>query len=409
MKIYKQNILVFYGGRSCEHDISVITAVQVMGNMDLDKYNIFPVYIDKRGVPRTTKNFLDVGVYKSAKFDKKEWKRVALLPHSRSLYELKGQKRLSKLCDADAALICNHGMNGEDGTLQGLLELCNIPYGGSGVAGSAIGMDKIIMKRFFNSLGLKVLPFTYTDRLSYQKNKEAELCKIEQNLAFPMIVKPSNLGSSIGINKCANRRELSEALEVALKFDSRAVIEHAVKNIKEVNCSAIRDDGKILLSECEEPVVWRDFLSFDDKYLQSDKGGMSGLKRKMPAEITLEQKADIENTTETVYRELLCNGVIRVDYIIDGDDQSVYINEINTIPGSFAFYLWQKTFSFSRLIDVVLNGAIAAHAQKNLNSFAFDSAVLSNFGTGDKGGAAKAPAVAITAPYGRNDGDLKSQ
>jgi D-alanine-D-alanine ligase len=380
----KQNILVFYGGRSCEHDISVITAVQVMGNMDLDKYNIFPVYTDRQGVPRITKDFLNVAVYKGVKFDKKEWTQVTLLPHARSLYALRGQKRLHKLCDADAALICNHGMNGEDGTLQGLLELCNIPYGGSGVAGSAIGMDKIIMKRFFNSLGLKVLPFTYTDRLSYQKNKEEELCKIERELSFPMIVKPSNLGSSIGINKCADRRALSEALEVALKFDGRAVIERAVENIKEVNCSAISDDGKILLSECEEPVLWRDFLSFDDKYLQSGKGGPVGLKRKMPAEITDLQKAAIENATEAVYRELLCNGVIRADYIIDKDDQGVYINEINTVPGSFAFYLWEKTFSFSRLIDVVLNGAIAAHEQKNLNSFAFDSAVLSNFG-GAKG------------------------
>lgn len=384
----KKTILVFYGGKSCEHDISVITALQVMTNCDKEKYEVVPVYIGRDGIFRTSGKAFEIDAYKQTAEAKKSWHEVTLLPRGNKLYALKGGKRLGKPVTADAALVCCHGMNGEDGTLQGLLELCDIPYSSASVAGSAVGMDKIFMKRIFASLGFSALPFVPAERSEFLTDKGSLLNKIESAISYPLIVKPSNLGSSIGISKCADREGLCFALSVALQFDSRAVVEKAVENLREVNISALSVSGKVLTSECEEPVLWQNFLSFEDKYLVGDKsaakGGMANLYRKMPAEITAEQKSEIEETAKKLYGELQCTGAARVDYIIDKDDDKVYINEINTVPGSFAFYLWEKSFSLRELIDKILENALAANKAKNMSTYAYESPVLEHYKSSGK-------------------------
>ncbi len=383
------NVAVFFGGKTVEHDVSIVTAQQLIQNMDKTKYKPVPVYITRDGDWFSGEELTKIEAFK--KFDKnaKGVKRVYLPANTRAkqLYLFKPEKQgvfkkeNNVYAPIDCAIIAMHGLNGEDGTLQGLLELADIPYTSSGVLGSASGMDKILMKAVFLGAGFPSLPYTYFDRDAFNKDEESILDKCEKVLKYPMFVKPSNLGSSIGITKAHNRDELKDAILVAKEYDRRILVEQGIDSPKEINCSALGFGDDVSASVCEMPYNSDEFLTFSDKYLNGNKNqaGMEALSRRIPAPISDELTKKIQDMTVQAFKLMDCKGVVRIDYMLDKED-NLYINEINTIPGSFAFYLWEpKGKSYSALIDELIDIAFRANKDRKQNNFAFDSEIISGF------------------------------
>lgn len=384
----KKNIAVFFGGRSVEHDVSIITGLQLIDNADKEKYNLFPVYLARDGEWFCGEKLRDVQFYKNFNPDDKGISRVFLnpAPGKRELLS-QGKFGVKTIHTIDIALLGMHGAHGEDGTLQGLFELADIPYTSPGVVGSAVGMDKIVMKNAFRGAGLPVLDGVFFERSAFSKNPDGVAEQVEQKCAYPVFVKPANLGSSIGISKAKDRESLKIALTVAFSYDRRVLVEKAVENIMEINSAVVGYADDVTVSLLEQPVTWKDFLTFDEKYLRTDGAskGMKSLARKIPAPIDEETTTEIVEMSKIVFQSLDMKGVVRIDYIVDQDTGLVYVNEANTIPGSLAFYLFEPAgVPFRELIDKMISCAERQMEDKKNNSFAYDSAILQKAGTGAK-------------------------
>ena len=363
--VMKKNVVVIFGGKSTEHDISILTSFQVRENIDKTKYNVIPVYIDKSGKWWIGEKLNKLETFKQ--FKANNLSECAILPDSQYLY-IKKFNHYKKHVKINFAFLCNHGKNGEDGTLQGLLELSNITYSSSSVLASSNGIDKISQKRIFESLSLPVVPYLPLSKVEYEAmNNQLKI----DSMAFPLIVKPNSLGSSIGVSICKNQKQLKQALDLAFCFDDTVIIEMFIKKLKEVNISVLGNSQQVLLSQTEQPLTKDKFLTFNEKYCKGKKnkkitnkikpynklsdGGLNNMGRIMPAKITQEQDEMIKTYSTIVFKQLKCKGVIRIDYIIDQNDETLYINEVNTIPGSFANYLWKdKGYDFTALLDEII-------------------------------------------------------
>lgn len=372
----KKNLGVVFGGQSVEHDVSIITGLQIIENCDKKKYNIVPFYIDKDGGWFSGSKLTDVNIYNEWSKNKK--KITQFYP------SLNKKDKKNLLNSVDALILATHGTNCEDGKLQGFLELLDVPYSSSGVVGSAVGMDKIVMRKIFAGMGLPVLPYLWFTRDEWKSDQKELINKVHYTLDYPIFVKPANLGSSIGISMAKNEKELIYAVEIAIRYDSRILVEKGVENAVEVNCSAIMHNEKVECSELEEPMHWEQFLSFEDKYIRNNsksKSGMSSMARKIPADISVELKDEISGYSIRIYKALDCKGVVRIDYILDEKKTKVFVNEINTIPGSFSFYLWEpKGIKFEKLIDIIFEEAIKNNKSKKENIVKYDSAILKKHG-----------------------------
>ncbi len=405
-----KNILVLYGSRACEHDVSIITACQAMDNLDNSKYNIVPVYIDRAGRWFTGEALRRVDFY--THFNEFEVTACRITADSdgqpilvRNKPGFFGKEKI--ICDIDVALLAFHGMYGEDGTVQGLMELYNIPYTSAGTLGSSTGMDKIAMKLIYMGSGLPVLPMFWFERGEWEKDRISILDKVEQKIGYPAFVKPANLGSSIGISKAKDRESLEKAIEVAASFDRRILVEVGVEKPKEINCAAVGFGSDVTVSLCEMPVSWEEFLTFDQKYMRGGKsakggklggakgmgakssggtkGGMQSLSRQVPAPISDEMTKRIQDMTAEIFRIMDLKGVVRIDYMIDENSGRVYVNEVNTIPGSLAFYLFEPMgISFAKLLDKMVDAAFEAFRQKQASSFSYQSAILNKVAGGGK-------------------------
>ena len=384
---------VIFGGVTCEHDVSVVSGLQLIENVNKEKYEVIPIYIHSNGEWYTGKELLDSKIYKEFEKHEPNLKKAIIPPNKKGLLIFeKGFFAKDKFIELDVIIPAMHGMNGEDGTLQGLLELANIPYTSSGVLGSSVGMDKILMKKVFEAHELPVLPYTYLIRDEWNEDQSKVIEKIEAKLKYPMFVKPSNLGSSIGISKAKDRKGLIDAIEIAINYDSRVIVENGVENLIEINCSALGFGDDVKTSVCEQPVNWEEFLTFEDKYMRGAKnskngasklggkqGGMESMDRRIPANIPEEQTKEIQEYTKKAFKSLNSKGVVRIDYIIDKDDNKVYINEINTIPGSFSFYLWKHNgIEYPELIDKLVEIAEKANKEKNKNNYTYKSDIIGN-------------------------------
>ena len=381
----KKNLAVTFGGRTVEHDISIITASQLMSNADKNKYNIIPIYIDRDGKWYTGEKLFDVAVFKRFDPNTKGVKRVFLsCAADATLYEY--GKKQKPICQIDVAIPAMHGLHGEDGTIQGLFELSDIPYSSAGVTGSAVCMDKIIMKSAFIGFGFPVLDSVFCERDDFYSDSDAVCEKVETKLGYPVFVKPANLGSSIGVNRADSRDALIYAMEVAAKYDRRILVEKAVTDIKEVNCSVMGTAANAKTSVIEQPVTASRFLGFEEKYLSDGKSkGMKSLGRKIPADISDEMAARVHQLSLDIFKSLDLKGLVRIDYIIDQSTDTLYVNEVNTIPGSFAFYLWEPAnVSFSALVDNLVAIAEYQMREKKKSEFAFDSNVLQKVASGLK-------------------------
>lgn len=391
----KKKIGVVFGSRSCEREVSIISAVQLMRHADPEKYEVIPVYIDENGTWYTGDKLKDINAYKPFRPDQEGIVRVYpdLTSGSGALMKLtKGTGLFSRdrteiAARVDVYIIVMHGLNGEDGTLQGLLELANIPYSSSGVAGSALGMDKIMMKQFFRGAGLPLLPDLWFTRSTYQKNPSEVIQRIQAELGFPVFVKPANLGSSIGVSRADSAESLADSLELAFEYDRRVLVEKGLDKPIELNCSVLGYDNEVKASPIEMPINNDEFLDFRDKYLASGGSkGMASLHRVLPAPIEDELKEQIQDMSVRIFRMLDCKGVVRIDYMFDRQEGNIYITEINTIPGSLAFYLWENDgMPYSRLIDSLVQYAEKAHADKNQANYAYTSDILKGVSFGTKG------------------------
>lgn len=392
----KINLAVLFGGRSVEHEVSVISAVQAMASLNKDKYNIIPVYMTKKSEFWTGEKLMDINAYKDIPALLKECTECVFV-RSEGKVQLLRQKMKkfgsNVLADIDIAFPIVHGTNVEDGALQGYLQTLDLPYVGCDVLASAIGMDKYTMKIMLKDAGFPVLDGIRIS--SYELDKlESYADQVEQRFGYPVIVKPVNLGSSVGISKAGDRASFISSAEDAFQFADRILIEPCVVQLKEINCSVLGDSESAEASVCEEPVQASedDILSFEQKYVggggkSGGSKGMATLKRKIPAEITAEQDEFIRKTAVEAFRYLNCNGVARIDFMIDMAADKIYINEFNTIPGSLAFYLWEpKGVKYTALLDRMIDLALKRHRQAEKINYSFDTNLLAMGGSfGAKG------------------------
>lgn len=369
------NIGVIFGGRSVEHDVSIVSAQIVMeGFKALPQYTVIPIYIKPNGQWLVYNKIPSIKDLKKAKDSKEVWKLVLNCEQGKMILEKDGLFKKRKIIDVAFPVI--HGTNCEDGTLQGLLEMVNVPYMGCGVSASAMGMDKAHMKQIFKSAGLPIVEYVVFLRKDFQENPDAVLRIIESKIPYSVFVKPANLGSSIGITKAVDRESLKNAIEVAACYDRKIIAERGIENAVEINC-AVLGNNEPIASVLEQPVSYKQFLTFEEKYIQ--KGGtMKGIKNKVkiPAPITDDKTKEIKELAVKAYKSLDCAGISRVDFLIE-DGSMVFVNEINTIPGSLQRHLWKASgIGLAKLLEKLIEFALQKHEEKQKNLTFYKSELI---------------------------------
>ncbi|MDX2160801.1 MAG: D-alanine--D-alanine ligase family protein [bacterium] len=378
----KTTVGVIFGGRSVEHDVSVVTGHQVMRAFDSERYEIVPIYITRDGKWVTGDPLMELKNFRNEIISLANVQPVVLSPSTQhhglivnpaagGLFARPVIKRL------DVVFPTIHGSHGEDGTLQGLLELADIPYVGCGVMASAIANDKVMTKTVLKAAGIPVvesIPFT---RHEWEAAPDMLLAQIRERLTFPVFVKPVTLGSSIGINRVTQDDNLLHAaIDVAANLDSRIMVESAVVHAVEINASVIGDDRGYQVSVLEQPLSWESFLTYEEKYL-SGGDGMKSAQRIIPAPISDGLTHTIRALAERTFRVIDGRGIARIDFLVQPETDTVYVNEINTMPGSLAFYLWTETgLSPRELVQKLVEWAQDAHAQKRRNTYDYQTNLI---------------------------------
>jgi D-alanine-D-alanine ligase len=387
----KTNIGVFFGGRSTEHEISVISASQAMHAINRDRFDVTPIYITKQGKWYSGEALLEVANYRNIPELLAKCDEVYMRPtyDDYNLYKAKksmfGSTVLTKL---DVVIPVLHGSNGEDGIFEGVLESIGIPFAGCNTLSSANGMDKITMKMILQASNIPVVDYVWFTDKQWYTQKESLIENVETKLGYPVIVKPANLGSSVGIGRANDRESLIDKINTAEKYSTRIIVEHLVEELQEINCSVLGDCDEYQASVLEEPIKSGDILSYEDKYMGGTKGakGMQASHKRIPAELPEEETKRIQYLATETFRVLSCHGVSRVDVIIDRKTRDIYVNEINTIPGSLSFYLWEATgISFDKLMEKLVALALKRKRDMSLKTVSYDQNIFS-LGGGVKGG-----------------------
>jgi D-alanine-D-alanine ligase len=390
----KLNIAVFFGGESVEHEVSIISAHQAMEAMDTEKYNVIPVYVakDRRlycsDLLRDIKNFKDLDALK------KQCTQVTIVSLDNQIVIKPAQTKMfgnKDLGTIDVAVPVMHGTNGEDGTIQGFFEMLKVPYAGCDLYGAAVGQDKVMQKNILHDSGLPITNWFWVYSSEMDEHQDEILKKVHQ-LIYPVILKPARTGSSVGIAIAHNDEEYLECFEDTRQYDEKIITEKVVKPMVELNCSVLGDCYHAEASVIEQvgSASSDELLSFQDKYQGGGKGakgaktsgskGMASTARIVPAPISDEKTKMIQDLSLQTFRVLGASGVCRIDFMMDQDTQQVYVNEINTIPGSLAFYLWEKNgMSFSKLMDKLIALALDRERRRSRITFSYDTNLLSNY------------------------------
>ncbi|MBD5215652.1 MAG: D-alanine--D-alanine ligase [Bacteroidales bacterium] len=386
----KTTIGVFFGGRSTEHEISVISANQAMAAIDRDKYDVVPVYITKQGRWYTGDALTDVKNYRDIPALLKQCTEVYMRPilGDYTLYATERKMfKSDKVAALDVAIPVLHGSNGEDGTFEGVLETIGLPYAGCNTLASANGMDKITMKMILAADGIPVVDYVWFTDKQWFAHRDELTEKIESRLGYPVIVKPANLGSSVGIGRATNRQELAERIADAERYSARIIVEKMVENLQEINCSVLGDCDDYRTSVLEEPIKSGEILSYTDKYMggSKDNRGMHASAKRIPADLPADETERIRHLAGETFRVLSCHGVSRVDMMIDAKTRDIYVNEINTIPGSLSFYLWEAAgLKFTDLMDQLVKLAFKRQRDASQKTVSYDSNIFA-MGGGTKG------------------------
>lgn len=364
------NIWVIFGSRSAEHDVSIASAYAVISGLKKQtKHNIFPIYITREWQWINDEKFMNINAFTD--FSEENYKNTRFqIDFSRSKKLCFTQKKsglFGKKISAEIDFIFPilHGMNGEDGTIQGIFDMLQVPYMGPSVQASAIGMNKIVMKDVFKSLWIPLVKYLVFTKENY------DVKKVEQEIGYPLIVKPANLGSSIGISKVESVEDLENAIEIALHYDSYIMIEKCVQNLMELNCSVSEINWEIITTVVEQPIGSTEFLSFEEKYVSQEGGTMQGLKNrvKIPADISDDLATQIQDYCKIIYENLFCKwGAPRVDFLCNKESQELYINEINTIPGALQMHLWEKSgYPVGEFLQNLINTWIQKSLERKVN------------------------------------------
>ena len=384
---------VIFGGESVEHEVSIISAVQAMYKLDSNKYDIIPIYITKEREWYTGEILKDMDTYQDMDLLKRYTKNVVLYCKNGEfiLQNKKGFKTTVATLDIMFPIV--HGTNVEDGTLQGYLQTIGIPYVGSNVYASAVGQDKVHMKRIFEGEDLPLKKYIWFYDQDYKLDSDEILKKIKK-LKYPMIVKPATLGSSVGIGKAKNEEELLSAIEEAINYDNKIVVEEMVENLTEVNISVLGNYQNQELSEIEEVIPSKDILTYEDKYIgdlktkgklgvkstSTGSKGMLSANRKIPATIKDSLKNEVREVAIKAFKALGSAGVCRIDFLVDTKENKVYINEINSCPGSLSFYLWEPIGKdYTDLLDEMINIGIKDYRERTKKVHSFDTNILKGY------------------------------
>ncbi|MBP5732709.1 MAG: D-alanine--D-alanine ligase [Lachnospiraceae bacterium] len=391
----KTRVALMFGGKSVEHEVSVISGIQAYLSMDSEKYDVIPVYLTKKNEIYVGEKIGQIESYKNIDELLKNSQRVIMLNENDKVSLVPHPpKKFGKNTpiDVDIVFPVVHGTNVEDGALQGFFKTLGVPFVGCDVTASAVGMDKFIMKTILKEYDVPILDAALYVLADYA-DMEGLMDKIEKKFGYPVIIKPVNLGSSVGISIAKTRVELANSIDDAFRYSTKILVEHAISNLRDINCSVLGDENDAIASECEEPLHTKDILSYEDKYVSNAKGsgskGMASVARKIPADLTPEQREEVRELAVRSFKALGCNGVARIDFMIDEDTGKLYFNEINTIPGSLAFYLWEPIgIPYKELLDRMIQLAFKRQRTDSALTFTFDTNILNSasFG-GSKGGA----------------------
>ena len=387
----KIRVGVIFGGESVEHEVSIISAMQAINKLDLEKYEVVPIYITKDREWYTGDMLKDIEVYQDLNLIKRYSDNVVLYYKDGS-FVLQKKKGLFKrvVKEIDVAFPIVHGTNVEDGVLQGYLQSIGIPLVGPNVYGAAVGQDKVYMKAIWNEAELPMTKYVWFYDVDY-KQDSSEVIKKVSKLKYPVIVKPATTGSSVGISVCEDEEKLKEAIDDAIQYDNKILVEEVVKNLKEVNIAVMGNYEHQKVSEIEEVFSGNKFLTYADKYIGGGKGklkggktasskGMASASRKLPADLPKKQREEIEEIAVKAFKALGSAGNSRIDFLIDEDTNKVYINEINSIPGSLAFYLWEeKGVSFTKMLEEMINIGVKDYKKRVSKTHSFESNILKGF------------------------------
>lgn len=396
----KLKLGVIFGGNTVEHEISIITAIQAMENLDQEKYDIVPIYISKDKIWYTGKLLMDIGLYKNFD-DLKGYAKKCVLYNKNGKYVLQSTGVFKRtLTELDLVFPIVHGNNAEDGTLAGYLETIGIPYVGSRVLGSALGQDKVVQKQVLSEEKLPIVKYVWFYDNEYFLNRDEIIDNIEK-IGYPVVVKPATLGSSIGIRVAKDKQELDGAINEAIKYDNKIIVEQVIKNLIEVNCAVLGNYEYQETSYIAEMKLKNEILTFNDKYIGNGSGGKKGntIKNsssmdnsdfKIPASLDEKMTNEIYDLAKKTFRVLNLSGVVRVDFLIDSRENKVYINEPNIIPGSLAFYMFdKKTKNYTKLLDELITLAIKDYKKRSKKITSFDNNVLSTYNANGAKGSKK--------------------
>lgn len=388
----KIKVGVLYGGKTTEHEVSIITALQAMKHLNKDKYDVVPIYLTKENEFYTGEALKDFDVYKDFNLLKRYCTNVICYGKNNLLILEKKNSIFKKVVnEIDIVLLTVHGYNMEDGNIQGLLEVYNVAYTGSDIYGCTLGQDKVFQKQVLSSSNLPVTDYVWFYDNEYFDDPNTIIKKVSK-LKFPVIVKPARQGSSIGISVAKDEKSLDEMIKDAIKYDDKILVEKVVDNMVELNCSVLGNNNYMEASEIERVMKNDEILSFNDKYIGRGKKGAKTIgsktnntSRVIPADIKDELKNKIQDTSKQAFKALGASGVVRIDYLYDSKKDKYYINELNTIPGSLSFYLWNyNKKSYEKLLDEIINIAIKRYKTKMKKTTTFESNILSGY-NGSKG------------------------
>lgn len=380
---------IIIGGKTVEHEVSIITGIQIFDNIDRTKYDPILIYIDKKGRWNTGESLSSIETYKKKDFSETTevipWKGynkdniLTLYTNPDNKQGMFAKKKIKQ--EIDIIIPAVHGTSVEDGVLQGVLETCGVPYCFSDVKASALGMDKVSMKKVFFAENLPIVEYLWFYKSQFSNDQEFYLKKSEE-IGYPLIVKPANLGSSIGISIAYNKEELINSIEVAANYDKKIIVEKCIENPREINCSVLGYEDNVEASLCEEPIGWKEFLKYEDKYMNGQKG-KSTEKRVIPAELPGDISFRIRELAKKAFTSIDASGLARIDFLYDG--KNIYVNEINTIPGSISFYLWEPSgIEFKELISKLIEIALKKHEDESGNINSYDIDLLNNMSKGVK-------------------------
>ena len=386
----KLRLGVIFGGESVEHEVAVISALQAINSIDREKYDVVPVYIAKNRIWYTGKDLLDIKNFRDIDLLLTKVKPVTLCRVNNEYVLMSTKGMFNKIVDKiDVAFPIVHGKNVEDGSLAGYLDTVGVPYVGSTILGSALGQDKVVLKDVLKANDIPVVDSLWFYDNEYLLDKDKVISRVKK-MGLPVVVKPACLGSSVGITFVKDESKLEEAIDEAVSYDKKVLIEKAVSNLVEVNCSVLGNYENQEPSVIEEVMSDNDILTFSDKYEGNSKSkgaskGMVNTDRIIPARIDKDLIKKIEDLSVKTFKVLNLSGVVRIDYLIDTKTKNVYVNEPNIIPGSLAFYLWEaKGKKYTELLDDLVKLAIKDYKAKEKKTCSFDTNILKNF-DGSKG------------------------